>query len=119
MLQATRTLIAGIAMLGFFFGMAAAQPAGEEKKVEIGKKGFSPEKLEVKVGQKVLWTNTTDQDHTVTSNEKAPGDAQDKPMFDSGPIKPGATWEYAFDKAGSYGYHCSKEKTMTGMVMVK
>ena len=114
-----RALFAGTAIVALLLGLAAAQPAGEEKKVEIGKKGFTPDRIEVKVGQKVTWTNTTDQDHSVTSNERVPGDAQEKPMFDSGLIKPGGSWEYSFEKAGNYGYHCSKDKTMSGMVVVK
>ena len=71
-------------------------------------------------GQSVLWINTSKQEHTVTARAAAaPEQDGKKPMFDSGPIKPGGMFSYKFNKAGTYTYGCSLDKTMTGAVVVK
>jgi plastocyanin len=120
-----RSAAAVVAAFALALGVAAALPAAEEKKVDITDKGFSPEKLEVKAGEKVVWKNMTDREHTVTSNEKAPARAaggaaaDEKPLFDSGPIKPGATWEHTFTQSGTFGYHCRIDKNLKGTVVVK
>ena len=115
-----RVAAAAMAALVLAFGLAAlASTAVGDHKVEITKTGFAPVSLQIKAGDKVVWTNADDKDHTVTSNEKVPGEAQDRPMFDSGPLKPGATWEFTFPKPGKYAYHCTKDETMTGTVTVK
>lgn len=111
-----RSILSAFAMVALMVGAVAAFPAGDEKKVDITKKGYSPDKLDAKVGDKVTWTNTTDQEHSVTG--KAAGVAQEKPTFDSGPIKPGGSWSYTFEKAGTYEYHCMTEKTFHGTVNV-
>jgi plastocyanin len=111
---------AGLAVLVLGFGLTAwASRADEERRIEITKSGFAPQTLELKAGEKVAWTNTDEKEHSVTANEKIPGDAQDRPMFDSGILKPGATWEFTFRKPGTYAYHCVKDATMTGSVTVR
>ncbi|HXX95330.1 MAG TPA: plastocyanin/azurin family copper-binding protein [Planctomycetota bacterium] len=102
---------------------AAACDSPDEKTVQITDQGFVPDKIEVTVGQKVVWVNASSKEHTVTARGKAPGAAglqeKDKPFFDSGPIKPAASWSTSFDKEGTYEYGCTKDKAMTGMVVVK
>jgi plastocyanin len=101
--------------------LLAAVPAAQDVKVEISDKGFSPQQAEVTVGSKVIWMNVSKHEHTVTARAAAePQDEKDKskPMFDSGPIKPGMSFEYKFDKPGTYSYGCSIDKTLTGVVVV-
>lgn len=100
--------------------LGAAAPL-QDVKVEITDKGFQPQQAEVMAGQSVIWMNTSKHDHTVTARAPAaPGqDEKDKPVFDSGPIKPGASFAYKFEKPGTYAYGCSIDKTMTGVVTVK
>ncbi|HEX7901806.1 MAG TPA: plastocyanin/azurin family copper-binding protein [Planctomycetota bacterium] len=103
-------------------GAAAAAPL-QDVKVEITDKGFTPQQAEVTAGQSVIWMNTSKHEHTVTARAAAAPDQDEKdkakPMFDSGPIKPGASFSYKFDKAGTYTYACTIDKTMTGVVVVK
>ena len=103
-------------------GSAAAAPL-EDVKVEITDKGFTPQQAEVMAGQTVIWMNTGKHEHTVTARAAAAPDQdekdQAKPMFDSGPIKPGSSFSYKFAKAGSYAYGCTIDKGMTGVVLVK
>ncbi len=91
----------------------------DEQNVQITDLGFKPDKLEIKAGQKVVWKNATLKDHSVVASMAPDGEAQDKVLFDSGPIKPGATFSYTFATAGTYAYHCSFDKSMKGTVVVK
>jgi plastocyanin len=119
-MKVTRAAAASLAVLVLGFGLGAvASPAGEEHRIEITKSGFTPQTLEIRAGEKVIWTNSDVKDHTVTSKDRVPGEAQDRPMFDSGVLKAGATWEYLFRKPGSYAYQCTKDPSMTGTVTVK
>lgn len=109
------SLLAGVSLLAL---SVAASVAPDHVKVEISDKGYSPAKAEVTVGHKVTWTNATKSEHSVTARAKATPE-QDKPLFDSGPIKAGGTFEYTFTQAGTYEYGCTMDKTMTGTVVVK
>ncbi|HXX92011.1 MAG TPA: plastocyanin/azurin family copper-binding protein, partial [Planctomycetota bacterium] len=101
-------IIAGTGVIVVLLALGAAGAMPEEKVVQITDKGFVPDKLEVTLGQRVVWENATLKDHTVTARSKAPGKAgveqEDKPLFDSGAIKPGATWEHTFTKEGTFEY---------------
>jgi len=109
-------VLAGVSLL--VLSLAAAVPA--DHKVEISDKGYSPQFVEVVEGHKVVWVNTSQKEHSVTAVVKAaPDQDKDKPLFDSGPIKAGATFEYTFSKAGTYNYGCTMDKAMTGTVTVK
>ena len=102
-------------------GMAVAG-AVQDTTVQITDKGYVPARVEITVGQKVVFQNTTQKDHTVTSKLPAEVAEQDKDKdkadFDSGVIKPGTSWEHTFTKEGTYVYYCKEEKSMTGTVVV-
>jgi plastocyanin len=102
-------------------GATAAVPA-QDTKIEITAKGFTPVIVEVNVGQKVIWMNATDAEHTVTEG-KHPKEPQDGkktgPLFDSGKIKPGGTFEFTFTQPGTYTYGCSLDASMVGKIAVK
>ena len=70
---------------------------------------FNPEVLNVKVGQKVTWTNNDSYTHTVTGDDGS---------FDSGNLGAGQSFIFAFSKAGTYTYHCSIHTFMTAKVVV-
>lgn len=107
---AAALLVAGVAVAG----------AVQDKMVQITDKGYSPDRVEITVGQKVVWQNATEKDHTVSSKLPSGESAQDKdkPVFDSGPIKPRTSWEYTFTKEGTYTYFCKEDKGMTGTIVV-
>ncbi len=100
-------------------GMAMAV-AVQDTTVQITDKGYAPARVEITVGQKVVFQNATQKDHTVTS--KLPAEVaeqgKDKEDFDSGVIKPGTSWEHTFSKEGTFTYYCKEEKSMTGTVVV-
>ncbi len=59
---------------------------------------FGPVKTKVKVGQAVVWKNTTDAPHTVTSTSQ--GWTYDKKL------NTGASLRYTFMKTGTFHYKC-------------
>jgi plastocyanin len=73
---------------------------------------FTPRALNVIPGSMVSWTNEDATPHTVTA------EGTGAPLFDSGPISPGDTFDNIFDMPGEFGYHCSIHPWMTGRVMV-
>ncbi len=84
---------------------------------------YSPNPVEVTVGQTVVWTNDDSAFHTVTSGLIGAADAGQ--IFDSGLAGPnaliskGKTFEHTFDTAGEYPYFCTLHPAMVGTVMVR
>jgi plastocyanin len=75
-----------------------------------GSNSFSPNPVEVKVGETVTWINDDSGRHTVTS--------KDDGVFDSGMMGKGQSFSFTFDKAGEYSYFCSPHPNMVGTVVV-
>jgi plastocyanin len=88
---------------------SAAGTTGSGTAVTIDNFAFSPATLKVKVGQKVSWTN---QQQGVAHTVTADGGTFDHPM------PSGATFSFAFTKAGSFAYHCTIHPSMHGTIVV-
>lgn len=94
----------------------ATPPAGtpgatsSQTKVSISNFAFAPQTLQIAKGTTVTWTNNDSAQHTVTS---------DTNLFDSGPISNGATFNYTFNEAGTFNYHCNVHPSMLGKVTVQ
>ena len=119
-----KTLLATMTVLTLLFvpvGVAAAAEA-KDHKVEIADLKYKPAKLTVKKGDKVVWVNTDDRDHTVVARVSKEGkdkkDKKDKPAFDSGKIASGDKFEFKFEKAGKFEYGCEYHPRMKGVVEV-
>jgi plastocyanin len=88
----------------------------------LGDKGFSPNPINVKVGDTVTWTNGDNMEHTVTSGT-GPSDPNMGKQFDSGLSGPfvlteGKTFSHQFTKAGEFPYFCQIHPTLMGKVVV-
>ena len=70
---------------------------------------FSPNPVEVKVGETVTWISDDSGRHTVTSKDGT---------FYSGMMGKGQSFSYTFDKAGEYQYFCEPHPNMVGTVVV-
>jgi plastocyanin len=101
-----------------------AWPAGEKtgekqaaaKTITVTMKSLSydPKKLEIGVGDSVVWSNKAFAAHTATSDD-------DGKTFDTGNVEPGESSKaLKFEKAGEFKYHCLVHgKTMSGIIVVK
>lgn len=71
---------------------------------------FGPVKTKAKLGQVIVWKNTTDAPHTVTSTTA--GWTYDKKL------NVGASLRYTFHKVGTFHYKCTYHPGMVGIVIV-
>ena len=71
---------------------------------------FHPDAIMVKVGDAIVWKNKDIVSHTVTD---ADGN------FDSGEIKPNATWRLVPKKPGTIHYGCSPHPNMHAAIVVQ
>ena len=74
-----------------------------------GSNSFSPNPVEVKVGETVTWINDDSGRHTVTSMDG---------VFNSELMARGQSFSFTFDKAGEYPYFCEPHPSMVGTVVV-
>ena len=80
------------------------------KAVSIENFAFSADKITVKVGTKVNWTNKDSVAHTVTSDSGT--------TLNSDLIATGESFSFTFNDVGTFGYHCKPHPSMTGTVVV-
>ena len=101
----------------------APKTRAEDANVFVGPAGtmqFSPSSVEINVGDKVNWiwngpTGFPYQYHTVTSGTPT----QPNSLFNSGQLRPPATYSHTFNTAGTFPYYCQVHGAMmTGSVVV-
>jgi manganese oxidase len=74
-----------------------------------GSNSFSPNPVDLKIGETVTWINDDSGRHTVTSKDG---------VFDSGMMGKGQSFSFTFDKPGEYPYFCEPHPNMMGTVVV-
>lgn len=76
-----------------------------------GRYSFQPATLNIKVGTQVVWTNTSDAPHTVTSDTAG--------VFGSpANITQNQTFKFTFTTAGTFPYHCNVHPYMKATITV-
>ncbi len=108
-------LAAGFAVMTVSAGAAApteTQPpaVAADMAVKIDNFTFAPQRLTIKAGTTVTWTNDDDIPHTVTSSTKA---------FRSKALDTDDKFSFTFATAGTYDYFCSLHPHMTGTIVVE
>ena len=96
------------AALAFVLAPLAAQTAGVE--VKIDNFVFGPERLTIKAGTTVTWTNRDDIPHTVASKDR---------LFKSKVMDTDESYSFTFSTPGEYTYFCSLHPHMTGTIVVE
>jgi plastocyanin len=92
-------------------GALASQGApAADAEVQIDQYAFLPQRIIVKPGTTVTWTNDDDDSHTVASSSK---------LFKSKALDTGDKFSFTFTTAGTYAYICSVHPYMTGAVVVE
>jgi len=82
---------------------------------------FVPERVEIEVGQTVLWRNVSFDIHTVTADPGLAANSENVRLpegaetFNSGRFSPDETFTYTFETSGEYRYFCIPHEA-TGMV---
>ncbi len=72
---------------------------------------FSPDTIEISVGDTITWTNNDSAPHTATQRPTGTG-------FQSGTLNQGDSFSHTFDEAGTYEYSCEFHGNMAGLVVV-
>ena len=101
--------------LSMLIGAAFAVPfssnaSAADVSITIGDNFFTPSTRTVLVGDRVIWTNTGNNIHTVTSTTPAG-------VLNSGNILSGNTYEFTFMSEGTFNYECIYHP-MTGSITV-
>jgi plastocyanin len=109
-----RKLCVAIALAAAVFAAAAALPAASaqaaDTEVLIDQFTFTPQRITVKAGTTVTWTNEDDVPHTIASSSK---------LFRSKALDTGDKFSFTFTTPGTYEYFCSVHPHMTGAVVVE
>jgi plastocyanin len=104
----------------------ASQPVVTIKMLDVPA-AFEPGTVTIKVGDTVEWRNVGSEVHHATTDPSMAincgdvGSPAGAATFDSGFLKPGATFSYTFKVAGTYRYACAVHETsgMIGKIVVK
>lgn len=81
-----------------------------------GDDSYSPNPIEIEVGQAITWYNGDTISHTVTSGQD--GDPDEGSLFDSDAIIPNQYYTLTFVTPGEFIYYCIYHPTMVGEVVV-
>jgi plastocyanin len=99
-------------------GGGGGGPTGPSGTVEVhatSSNRFSPATVTIARGTKVQWVADNTAGHTVT-----PDNPTQAGVFASADIgTAGAQFEYTFNTAGDFNYHCAVHAGMTGVVRVQ
>jgi plastocyanin len=95
-------------------GQSTAKSEKKPVTVTVKSLSFDPKKLEIHVGDSVVWTNASRTAHTATS-------ADEGQTFDTDEIKPGESSKpVKFEKEGEFKYSCKIHgESMSGTIVVK
>jgi plastocyanin len=108
-----RALAVLMAMLALTVGALAAPgeaTPSTDHDVSIVDFAFMPQRLAVRVGDSVTWTNNGVAPHTTT----APGR-----VWDSGTLQSGDTFTFTFNAGGRFQYRCQIHRQMRGLIQVR
>jgi len=101
-------LAAAVLAPAAIFPTASVQAA--ETEVNIDQFTFYPQRITVKAGTTVTWSNEDDVPHTVASSSK---------VFKSKALDTRDKFSFTFTTPGTYEYFCSLHPHMTGAVVVE
>jgi plastocyanin len=112
-------LVAAPAPAIFAENISASITPGSSTKTDDA---YSPNPLNIRVGDSVTWTNDDTMAHTVTSGTGS-ADPNMGQEFDSSPglktlMTPQATFSHMFETAGEFPYFCVVHPNMVGTVVV-
>ena len=102
------TSVAALLATTAVFPARAAQAADTEVKIDTF--AFAPQRLSVKAGTTVTWTNNDDIPHTIVASAK---------LFKSSALDTRDKYSFTFAAPGTYEYFCSLHPHMKGTIVVE
>lgn len=78
--------------------------------VDIRGFAFAPRRIEVRAGERVIWSNADPVPHTATAADGA---------WDTGNLPGGASAGIRFDEPGVHAYTCAYHPQMRGEIVVR
>ncbi len=99
-----------IPVLTMAAGVTTAHSEAKTHEVVIENFEFSPDSLDVKPGDKVVFINNDVVPHTATEKDGA---------WDSGDLSSGDKWEYTVEGTGTINYYCVHHPVMLGSLTSK
>ena len=110
----TRKICVATVLAVAILATAAAFPAASSQvantEVKIDEFAFAPQRVTVKAGTTVTWTNEDDVPHTIASSSK---------LFKSKALDTKDRFSFTFTTPGTYEYFCSLHPHMTGTIVVE
>ena len=104
-------VVTALAVAALAAGAVASQGApAADAGVQIDQYAFLPQRITVKPGTTVTWTNEDDAPHTIASSAK---------LFKSKALDTGDKFSFTFTTPGTFAYFCSLHPQMTGTVTVE
>ena len=103
-----RSLLILVSLVASFV-LAPAAPAAVTKVVSIKRTAFSPASVSITAGDSIRWRNDDTRDHQVVSTTGT---------FASPVLRPGRTYTFRFDVAGTYRYRDALNPSIIGTVRV-
>jgi plastocyanin len=107
------TLAAIAACVGSFVH-ATSHRALADSRVVIRTFQFAPDTVRVNAGTHVVWTNTDEIEHTITSGTPEAQDGRFNGVVD----ERGASYSVVLKNAGTYRYFCDRHRFMNGTIIV-
>ncbi|HEV2294643.1 MAG TPA: cupredoxin domain-containing protein [Tepidisphaeraceae bacterium] len=84
--------------------------AAKTHTIRIKNSKFSPASLTITAGEKVVWKNDDDKDHTIIADDKS---------FKSDNLSPEDDFEHTFKKSGTFKYGCRYHPREKGTITVE
>ncbi|WP_052374129.1 plastocyanin/azurin family copper-binding protein [Methanobacterium sp. SMA-27] len=89
--------------------VAVSGCTSQSSTVTIQNMAFNPSTVHITGSTTIIWINKDNIEHEVVS---------DTGLFDSGVLAPGESFNYTFNQAGDYAYHCAIHPSMVGIIVV-
>jgi plastocyanin len=89
--------------------------------VKLGSKAFTPQEMKIKLGDKVIWMNESEEEHFLTSagplSKQMVRGTEELEIHKL--LKPREGYTHSFAKADTYYYFCAIHLQMWGIVIVE
>lgn len=88
------------------------EPLSGDVAVEVKSSTYTPNRITVKKGTTVTWTNQDSIEHNIAPDDVSSGFAG------SELLGRGESYSFTFEETGTFNYHCTPHPFMTGVVEV-